>query len=179
MGRDRRKHYGGFWRRVLAFGVDNLVLHLAAVLTLIFLAAVAPVAGWQDYTGDALAEIPSLTLRILASYFAMLTAMYFFYFIYFHGTTGQTLGKKIFGLKVIRAGGEPMTLGVSFLRWVGYIVSGFAAHLGFLWIIFDGKKQGWHDKIAHTYVVNIRKYNASRADIPYKNTLTNEGILYR
>jgi hypothetical protein len=37
---------------------------------------------------------------------------------------------------------------------VGYIISGLALSLGFIWLAFDPKRQGWHDKIARTYVVN-------------------------
>ena len=45
---------------------------------------------------------------------------------------------------------------VALLRYVGYIVSGIAIGLGFLWIIWDDKKQGWHDKIASTKVIRVR-----------------------
>jgi len=62
----------------------------------------------------------------------------------------------IFGLKVVQSTGEKMTLGVGFLRWVGYIISGMVFYLGFIWIAFDGKKQGWHDKIAGTVVVRAK-----------------------
>jgi hypothetical protein len=40
------------------------------------------------------------------------------------------------------------------LRFVGYIVSGAVLSLGFLWVALDGKRQGWHDKLARTYVVH-------------------------
>ena len=58
-----------------------------------------------------------------------------------------------------------MTLGIAFLRWVGAIVSGLVFMLGFVWIAFDGRKQGWHDKIAATLVI-------------HKNALTNGSIFY-
>ncbi len=46
-----------------------------------------------------------------------------------------------------------MTFGVAFLRWVGSLISGLFLWLGYLWIAIDGRKQGWHDKIAATLVV--------------------------
>jgi hypothetical protein len=49
-----------------------------------------------------------------------------------------------------------MTPGIAFLRCVGYLISGPVLCLGFLWIAFDGKKQGWHDKIAATLVIRER-----------------------
>jgi uncharacterized RDD family membrane protein YckC len=48
---------------------------------------------------------------------------------------------------------------VAFLRWVGYIISAAGICLGFIWIIFDRKKQGWHDKIAGTVVIREDRRN--------------------
>jgi uncharacterized RDD family membrane protein YckC len=57
-------------------------------------------------------------------------------------------------VQVIQISGEPLTFGLAFLRWVGYIVSGVFLYVGFLWVAWDGRKQGWHDKIAGTLVVH-------------------------
>ena len=78
------------------------------------------------------------------------------YFTWFHGIGGRTPGKILLGLRVIQASGDPMTPGVAFLRWVGYLISGPVFCLGFLWVAFDGRKQGWHDKIAATLVIRER-----------------------
>jgi uncharacterized RDD family membrane protein YckC len=43
-------------------------------------------------------------------------------------------------------------------RYVGYIISTIPLCLGFLWVGFDSKKQGWHDKIAGTVVVRNRRH---------------------
>jgi uncharacterized RDD family membrane protein YckC len=67
---------------------------------------------------------------------------------------GATIGKKVFGMRVVTADGQNIGFGRSLLRHtVGYFVSGLFFGLGFLWIGFDPHKQGWHDKIAGTYVV--------------------------
>jgi uncharacterized RDD family membrane protein YckC len=54
---------------------------------------------------------------------------------------------------VISADGSPVSWGKAFVRYLGYIVSGLVLALGFIWVAFDPKRQGWHDKIASTYVV--------------------------
>jgi len=78
------------------------------------------------------------------------------YYIYFWvKQEGQTLGKKAMKIKVVRADGKPMDWMTGGLRYIGYIVSGIPLLLGYIWILFDGKKQGWHDKIAGTYVVKV------------------------
>lgn len=138
--------YGGFWRRAAAFFIDNVLLHVAA--TVVMIVGLLAVGIDPD-------SIEKTTSSLLVSYYGTTVVMNLFYFTYFHGTTGQTLGKRLLGLKVVRLSGEPMTLGTAFLRWVGYIVSGVVFYLGFLWIAFDARKQGWHDKIAGTCVVRV------------------------
>lgn len=65
-----------------------------------------------------------------------------------------TPGKRLLKLKVLdEATGNQLTLGQAILRYIGYIPSAIVFGLGYLWVIWDGKKQGWHDKIAKTVVV--------------------------
>lgn len=79
------------------------------------------------------------------------------YVVYFWTTSGSTPGKSIMGLKVVSAEtGEVVDPGTAVLRYVGYIVSSIPFALGFLWVIWDDNRQGWHDKIAKTVVVHTR-----------------------
>lgn len=76
------------------------------------------------------------------------------YFTYFFGN-GQTLGMKAAKIKLCGTDGTyPIGYGNGFLRWIGMGISGLVIYLGFLWILIDDNKQGWHDKIAGTYVLN-------------------------
>ena len=80
------------------------------------------------------------------------------YQVYFWTTTGQTVGKKLMGLKVVSAEtGELLDTGGAAIRYVGYIVSGIPIYLGFLWVIWDPKHEAWHDKIAKTKVIRVEK----------------------
>jgi uncharacterized RDD family membrane protein YckC len=58
-------------------------------------------------------------------------------------------------IKLVRTDASNLTFSIALLRYLGYIVSGAVFFLGFLWIAFDNHKQGFHDKIAETYVVKI------------------------
>jgi uncharacterized RDD family membrane protein YckC len=58
-------------------------------------------------------------------------------------------------LKVIRTTGRNLSFGCAFLRFIGYLISGIVLFLGFIWAAFDGRKQGWHDKLAGTLVVIV------------------------
>jgi uncharacterized RDD family membrane protein YckC len=75
------------------------------------------------------------------------------YYTYLFGR-GQTLGMMAMKIKLIRTDGTyPIGYTRGFLRWVGMMISGLVMCIGYLWIVIDKDKQGWHDKIADTYVV--------------------------
>ena len=74
------------------------------------------------------------------------------------GRTGQTLGKQAAGIKVVGASdGQPIGNGRAFGRalFAGFI-SGNFCWLGYLWALWDGKKQTWHDKVVDSVVVSAR-----------------------
>ena len=81
------------------------------------------------------------------------------YFIYLWGVDnpitgrGQTIGKKVMNIKIIKEDGSDIDVGGAVLRYLGYIVSEVVILLGFIWIFIDDRNQGWHDKIAKTLVV--------------------------
>jgi uncharacterized RDD family membrane protein YckC len=68
---------------------------------------------------------------------------------------GATPGKVALGLRIVDANTLlPASTARLVLRFVGYLVSALPLYLGFLWIGVDRRKQGWHDKIARTIVIN-------------------------
>ena len=58
-------------------------------------------------------------------------------------------------LKVIKENGASLSWTDAFVRWLLYKISSAVLFLGLFWIGIDGKKQGWHDKVAKTYVIKI------------------------
>jgi uncharacterized RDD family membrane protein YckC len=68
---------------------------------------------------------------------------------------GATSGKIALGLKIVdaRTGGAPGLLQL-IVRFFAYALSALPLYLGFLWAAVDRRKQGWHDKIARTIVIN-------------------------
>jgi len=77
----------------------------------------------------------------------------FVYFVAFWSTTGQTLGMRALRITLVRDDGRPLSWAIGLLRYVGYVLSIIPLCLGILWVLWDPKKQGWHDKIAGTLVV--------------------------
>jgi len=69
-------------------------------------------------------------------------------------SNGQTIGKKMMKIRIVKEDGTPIGYGDAILRnIIGYIISGALCYLGFIWALFDARKQGFHDKIFKTLVV--------------------------
>jgi uncharacterized RDD family membrane protein YckC len=80
------------------------------------------------------------------------------YYTYFWSSTGQTLGKMAMNLKVVKADGSGLVdIGGGVIRYVGYIISGIPLFLGYFWVLWDGKHDAWHDKIAGTKVIKVAR----------------------
>lgn len=66
---------------------------------------------------------------------------------------GRTPGKMLMKIRVIRTDGEPLRDADAVLRYIGYYINTFFISIGWLWAAFDSTNQGWHDKIAQTFVI--------------------------
>jgi uncharacterized RDD family membrane protein YckC len=70
--------------------------------------------------------------------------------------SGATVGKRLFGVKVVSTSGGPPGFGRSLLRAFGYILSTPLLNLGFLWSLFQPESRTWHDLLSGTMVVESR-----------------------
>jgi uncharacterized RDD family membrane protein YckC len=79
------------------------------------------------------------------------------YYVYFISQKGQTLGKKVMGIRVqSESTGQNLDVVSTILREVvGKFLSGAVLLLGYFWMLWDSKKQTWHDKIAKSVVVKV------------------------
>ncbi len=173
----------GFWKRFLATGIDFLVL-LVPLFALSYINTITN--NKNDLTSNGLTSstIEVNTANPLISF--VLLGMVLTYFFVFGLMSGQSVGKKAFHLRVMRLDGSKpdwMTAAVRYLA--GYLLSanlvllslivlvgsglGFNTTIsgllglltfgwGFWWAGWDELKQGWHDKLARTLVVDTREY---------------------
>lgn len=85
-----------------------------------------------------------------------------FYFTAFIALwNGQTIGKKLLGIKVLQLDGSQLSLWDSFGRYGGYGAGLATGLLGFIQVYWDPNRQAIHDKISATVVIDIRKKNLS------------------
>jgi uncharacterized RDD family membrane protein YckC len=134
--------YAGFWVRVLAFIIDGIAL---GILT----AALAPLFGV-----GMMFDTTANRFEFDYAYSGLNTLLGLVYFIGFWAWRGQTVGMMPFNMRVVSAeSGERIDVVRGLLRYVGLIISFAVILIGVIWVAFDGRKQGWHDKMANTLVV--------------------------
>jgi uncharacterized RDD family membrane protein YckC len=124
----------GFWRRTGAYLIDIVGLIILGLI----LATLTGQGSAFTSTGPS-----GLDFVIDTVYFIGLWTYW----------NGQTLGMKALGIRVVKTDGSPLTLSTSIIRYVGLFISFLCLAIGVIWVAFDPNKQGWHDKIAGTYVV--------------------------
>ena len=143
-------------RRWLAIIIDGFIVGIATVLLLIAGGALAPLdaamaSGDGAAVSDAFSQFQSTTITINLIVSAVYNVVLMVSF------NGQTLGKLMLRLRVVKKRGGRITILDALLRNVfGYMVSQIFL-LGFLWALFDKEKQSWHDKMAGTVVVEERR----------------------
>ncbi len=145
--------YAGFWIRVAARIVDIMVI--LGIYNLFYLVdRFGASAGlWTPGPGyDAYSVIGVFSMENLARA-AFFFGFPIFYYVYLHGAYGQTFGKMAVGIKVVNEDGSPLDYRRAFIRWLGYFLCVFTLYLGYVWVAFDKRKQGLHDRVCGTLVV--------------------------
>jgi uncharacterized RDD family membrane protein YckC len=136
--------YVGFWPRVGASLIDTVLL---LVVCLPLLTAIYGTGYWR---ADDLIHGPA---DLLVNWVLPAIAVVLFW-VYRQATPG----KMAISARIVdaRTGAKPTT-GQMIGRYAGYYVAMLPFMLGILWVAFDPRKQGWHDKLAGTVVVRDRK----------------------
>ncbi|MGE0114514.1 MAG: RDD family protein [Steroidobacteraceae bacterium] len=132
--------YAGFWIRVAASLIDSILVLLVAVP--LMLAFVGP-TYWTD-------------TRLVKGGFGLLVEWLLpaIGVLAFWIAKGATPGKMAISARIVDATtGQPPGTGQLVIRYCGYYLSMLPMFLGFIWVAFDRRKQGWHDKLANTVVV--------------------------
>jgi uncharacterized RDD family membrane protein YckC len=99
--------------------------------------------------GGVLATILGSELGGVLSFVIGLTYNWYFW----TNNKGQTPGKSVMGVRVVKTGGGGLSTADAVVRYIGYYVNTILLFLGWIWAIFDDKNQGFHDKLAGTIVV--------------------------
>lgn len=145
--------YAGFWVRFGAVLID----------TALFLLITSPLLYWvygQSYWGSGEFIAGGWDLALNWCFPCIATIVFWIY-------RSATPGKMALKLQVVDAvTGQPLSTKSSIIRYIAYYLSTLPLCLGFIWVVFNRKKQGWHDLIAHSVVV--RPVNRGVKDVSFK-----------
>ena len=130
--------YAGFWPRAVAMLIDWLIVVVIAMPIIVV------TYGAAYFSLDPVRRSGDLAIAAVVGIII----------VGFWRYCGATPGKLAVGVRIVDAntGAAPST-GRLVIRLLCYLLSAAPLYLGFLWAAFDRRKQGWHDKIAGTVVV--------------------------
>jgi uncharacterized RDD family membrane protein YckC len=147
--------FGGFWARFAAAFIDSLILSPFGIVARIELTSGSKTVKTCSFNATELCKGPSGSTQAL--YWLIVLAGIVAAVLYYgllEGRTGQTIGKKALGLKVVdNYSGTPIGVGRAIGRYFAKILSAIPCFLGYFWMLWDPNKQTWHDKIVRSYVV--------------------------
>ncbi len=149
------KKQAGLFRRSVAFLIDFAILEVLRWII------IDPFFSDREISLDQIMQAAfsgqleelSQMLILFSVLLHLVLLLWGLYFILFTWQIGQTPGKKLLRIIVVREDDQPMNFKVSMVRFIGLNVSIMAFGLGFFWAAFDKKGQTWHDKMAKTQAV--------------------------
>lgn len=149
--------YAGFTTRLMAFLLDVVIVIAATLLVSVTADSLLGLFGVDLRACDSVPS--SNTFRhaacaVAASSLPVVEVSIIpLYYILFWSLSGQTPGKAALGVRVVRINGRRMGLVTATVRYLGYIAGLLSFGIGFLWILVDDRRQGWHDRLARTCVI--------------------------
>lgn len=131
--------YATIGNRFLALFIDSLIIGLVVgiIVAAISAAIPTPPPTQGNTTNSGISFIVGLI----------------YYSVFLLQWNGQTPGKRVMKVRVVKADGSALTFADVFIRYIGYYLNSIVLLIGWIWAFFDPRRQGWHDKMARTYVV--------------------------
>lgn len=136
--------YAGFWRRYIAFSFDALLFTLLDI-------GISYIFHQRPFV-----DVPPKSIgHLLFNFFWPKVLSVGIILASWLWSDGQTFGKWLMRIRIIKEDRTRMDIATAFLRLCGYVASNVSFNLGYVWMLIDPKKQTWHDKIANTFVVEV------------------------
>lgn len=149
-----KMEYVSFFRRLLSYLVDGAITFLITSTLAFFYTGSNPFAA---LTADSMTQLGQFnqaqrSLNLLSILFSAC-----FYIVMWVNFNGQTPGKKMMGIRIVKSNGSGLSYSDAIVRYIGYYISAIFLGIGFIWAAFDKKHQTWHDKISDTVVVKTNQ----------------------
>jgi uncharacterized RDD family membrane protein YckC len=150
-------HYAGFVSRAVAVVLDVWVAGALTSLLIFLLIRGMGLFGATVATCQEMASLsPTTRIACLGGTLGLIAVVLLttpLYYTLLWALVGQTVGQRLIGLRVLNLDGDDLGVVRSFTRFVAYSLCLLTLGIGFLWVLVDDRRMGWHDKIARTCVV--------------------------
>jgi len=138
--------YAGLATRTLAFAVDVAIVNIVGWFVALVVSLCVSFIGVPDEVAAVLVALGSIVALCWSVG----------YFAFFWSTTGQTPGNRLMAIRVVDARTlAPPRPGRAVRRFFCLIIAALPFCLGFLWVLVDNRRRGWHDKLARTVVTDV------------------------
>ena len=134
--------YAGLVTRAVALGIDALVVNVIAVITGAVVNLIASFFGSNSTLTPLEAVLGGAAWLIWGA----------LYYTVFWSLTGQTPGDRLMGIRVYSTASDRIRLRQAFVRYWAMLLAFLPLCAGFLPVLYDEQRRGWHDRIAHTVV---------------------------
>jgi len=138
--------YTGLVTRAIGFGIDALIIDLAAVIVVAIIALALSLFNVPSGIDTALAALGAIAFVVWGAA----------YFVTFWSTTGQTPGARVMRFRVLAPGAKRghITPRRALVRLLAMILAAIPLLAGYFMVLFDDRRRGLHDRLARTVVVD-------------------------
>lgn len=153
--------YASFFMRILASVIDSILSLVITIPLMMIVGTIFDLSQPESFSIQAQQMTQAELLMILQGHllsFLLEMSVISVVIIIFWISKGGTPGKTLLGMQIVDAKTlQKPTLAQSIIRYLGYFVSVIPCLLGFIWIYYDKRGQGFHDKLARTVVIMVKK----------------------
>jgi len=114
------------------------------------------ISGDQGYSASCTSQPTALGWVLMLAFGLAAVAFGIWNLGYRQGTTGSSIGKSVMKFKVVgEATGQPIGFWLSIVRQIAHALDSVLCNIGYLWPLWDSKRQTFADKIMSTVCLPI------------------------
>ncbi|MDP3889609.1 RDD family protein [Nocardioides sp.] len=150
--------YAHWGKRVGSYLIDALVIAAAMIPYYIGFGMAGASSTSTDIYGNPQMEFNGVSLALIAIGIVLGVVAFIWNICLKGGKTGWTVGKGALGIRLLNEKtGQPIGAGMAFVRQLAHIVDALPCYLGYLWPLWDAKRQTFADKIVGSVVIDQPK----------------------
>ncbi|WP_052714331.1 RDD family protein [Paenibacillus dauci] len=161
---EQKEIHAGFWKRFLATCIDGIIYFIIFFIIVRVISLIGNLTGYMDtsysyaesYSPPSTGQVIFVIASSLITFFMRMIFPWLYFSLFEKSKYQATIGKMAVGIVVVDQQYRPLRFGKATGRYWSKWLSGLTLCIGYMMAGWTGRKQGLHDIIASTYVVNKR-----------------------